>query len=418
MLQDSGLKERFAAYHAIVAWIEDGTLIREHALSPFAMEIALGVCRHHLRLRHAIHQGVKRMPTEKVQAILEMGLYQLFFMDGVPDHASVSTSVELARSASLGEGAVKLVSGVLRNAQRSGLPTLPTQNVLRISIGNSVPEWIVRRWLDEYGVVEAEARAKETSEIPTQWIRVNTLRISLSKLREKLGLQGREYGDRYLEVPNGADKGPRLGALLASESFAQGLFSVQNPAAYDVVRLLEVAPGHEIWDACAAPGGKSALLAEMYGEASILASDVSSERLLYIQDLMGRLGLTNVKSALIDALHSEFDKKFDRILLDVPCSNMGVLSRRPEVLYRLKPEDFKTLPALQLGILESASKALKPGGILVYATCSPERVETTRVIDLFLTNNPEFEAHGEPVRIGKNDMGLDHFFAQALMRKP
>jgi 16S rRNA (cytosine967-C5)-methyltransferase len=417
LLQDSGLKERFDAYHAIIAWLEKGVLIRDHALSPFAMEIALGVCRHHLRLKHAIQKGVKRMPAEKVQALLEMGLYQLFFMDGVPDHASLSTTVELARAASLGEGAVRLVSAVLRNAQRSGLPPLPTQNVLRISIGNSVPEWIVRRWLDEYGAAEAEERAKETSEKPTQWIRVNTSRTSFSRLRDKFGLQGRDYADRYLEVSSGTGKSSRLGNLLASDAFAQGLFSVQNPAAYDVVRLLEGASGQEIWDACAAPGGKSALLAEMFPDASILASDISSERMRFMEDLTGRLGLKNVKSAVVDALHSGFENKFDRILLDVPCSNMGVLSRRPEVLYRLKPEDFKTLPVLQGEILDAASKALKPGGILVYATCSPERVETTRVIELFLKDNSEFEKHGEPVRIGKNDMGLDHFFAQALMRK-
>ena len=139
MLQDDGLKERLSALYALIDWIKNGTMLREHALSPFAKEIALGVCRRHLRLQHAIKKNVHRMPSVEVQCVLEMGIYQIFFMN-VPSHAAVDSSAELARRASLGEGSVKLVNGVLRGLEREGLPTLPAQNVQRISIEYSLPE--------------------------------------------------------------------------------------------------------------------------------------------------------------------------------------------------------------------------------------------------------------------------------------
>ena len=133
MLQDDSLKERFSVYRALVDWKANGTFLREHSLSPFAMELALGVCRRHLLLLHAIRKGVAKNPGEKAETILEMGLFQLFFMDSVPEHAAIDTSAELARMA-LGEGAVRLVNGFLRNAARNGLPALQPQNVQRISI--------------------------------------------------------------------------------------------------------------------------------------------------------------------------------------------------------------------------------------------------------------------------------------------
>ena len=414
MLQDDGLKERLSALYALIDWIKNGTMLREHALSPFAKELALGVCRRHLRLQHAIKKNVHRMPSVEVQCVLEMGIYQIFFMN-VPSHAAVDSSAELARRASLGEGSVKLVNGVLRGLEREGLPTLPAQNVQRISIEYSLPEWIVRRLLDGYGSAHAEGFAKETVERPSQWIRVNTCRISASELKEKLMLSGRIYKDRYLEVIEGANE-PHLVELLKSDFFEKGLFSVQNPAAYEVARLLNVEENMTVWDACAAPGGKSALLAEDNPTAKILASDVSEERLRPMVDLAKRLKISHVEVQTVDATKCEFVDKFDRVLLDVPCSNLGVLSRRPEVKYRLTQNDLKELPKLQFEILEASSAAVKKGGELVYATCSPDRAETDKVVQKFLEKHPDFEKK-EEIRIGQNAFGLDHFFAASLRRK-
>ncbi|MBR2094474.1 MAG: RNA methyltransferase [Fibrobacter sp.] len=469
------LTEREDAYRVLLLWLKDGAFIKESGLPPFAMELALGVCRRHLYLEYFVKSLTKKLPSLEARVILEMGLFQMFFMD-VPDYAAINDSVELAKSANLGESIARLVNAVLRTARRQGEPALPPQRVRRVSIENSVPEWLVRRWFDVYGGDRAEVLAKATLERPTEWIRVNLQKTSAPVLAEKLGITGSSIlYDRYIEIPR--DVGVKL--LLATPEFVNGLFSFQNPSAYEVVKLLDLKPGIKVWDACAAPGGKTALMAEMDGSLEILASDSSASRLEKMQDLMNRLGLKNIKTEVLD-LAASFDtslssltpsasdskarscqqvnllsrhsplssllseprhvgsamspqaaslrsplssfvsrlsSKFDRILLDVPCSNMGVIARRPESIYRLTPESINEIAELQYKILENASTALAPGGRIVYATCSPDPAETTRVIARFLKAHPEFVKVGEPVLPGLKDSRLDGFFAQALEYK-
>jgi len=414
------LTEREEAYRVLLLWQKDGSFIKESGLSPFAMELALGVCRRHLYLEYFVKSLTKKMPSLEARVILEMGLFQMFFMD-VPDYAAINDSVELAKSANLGESTARLVNAVLRTARRQGEPALPPQRVRRVSVENSVPEWLVRRWFDVYGGDRAEALAKATLERPTEWIRVNLQKTSAPVLAEKIGITGASIlYDRFIEIPR--DVGVKL--LLALPEFVKGEFSFQNPSAFEVVKLLDLKPGLKVWDACAAPGGKTALMAEMDSSLEILASDSSASRLEKMQDLMNRLGLTNIKTEVIDLapaqasatspLHSS---KFDRILLDVPCSNMGVIARRPESVYRMTPESINEVAELQFKILENASTALAPGGRLVYATCSPDPTETTRVIARFVKAHPEFVKVGEPVLPGLKDSRLDGFFAQALEYK-
>ena len=422
------------------------------------MELALGVCRRHLYLEYFVKSLTKKLPSLEARVILEMGLFQMFFMD-VPDYAAINDSVELAKSANLGESTARLVNAVLRTARRQGEPALPPQRVRRVSVENSVPEWLVRRWFDVYGGDRAEALAKATLERPTEWIRVNLQKTNAPVLAEKIGITGASIlYDRFIEIPR--DVGVKL--LLALPEFVKGEFSFQNPSAFEVVKLLDLKPGLKVWDACAAPGGKTALMAEMDSSLEILASDSSASRLEKMQDLMNRLGLTNIKTEIIDlatvpqasatspqqstlssltpsasdskarscqqvnllsrhsplsSLVSRLSSKFDRILLDVPCSNMGVIARRPESVYRMTPESINEVAELQFRILENASTALAPGGRLVYATCSPDPTETTRVIARFVKVHPEFVKVGEPVLPGLKDSRLDGFFAQALEYK-
>jgi len=446
------LIERMDAYRVLLLWQKEGTFIKESGLSPFSMELALGVCRRHLYLQYFIKSLTKKKPSLEVCTILEMGLFQMFFME-VPDHAAVSTSVELSKAANLQEGSARLVNAVLHAARRSGLPQLPPQRVRRVSVENSVPESLVRRWFDIYGADRAEALAKATLERPSEWLRVNLQKTTVDALIKKLSLTIKSeirnpnselVYDRYIQVPEGA----KLKPILESESFANGEFSLQNPAAYEVVKLLDLKPGQKVWDACAAPGGKSALMAEMDPTLDILASDVSEFRVEKMQDLLDRLGLANVRLECIDALSPQLpvtleeqcsdraqeamdpivsptaslqddtlSSLFDRILLDVPCSNMGVIARRPESKYRITPESVKELAELQSRLLASVSQALKVGGVLVYATCSPDPMETTQVVNRFVKEHPEFEKVGEPVYPGVEDSRLDGFFAQALRRK-
>ena len=451
------LTEREEAYRVLLLWQKDGSFIKESGLSPFAMELALGVCRRHLYLEYFVKSLTKKLPSLEARVILEMGLFQMFFMD-VPDYAAINDSVELAKSVNLGESTARLVNAVLRTARRQGEPALPPQRVRRVSVENSVPEWLVRRWFDVYGGDRAEALAKATLERPTEWIRVNLQKTSAPVLAEKIGITGASIlYDRFIEIPR--DVGVKL--LLALPEFVKGEFSFQNPSAFEVVKLLDLKPGLKVWDACAAPGGKTALMAEMDSSLEILASDSSASRLEKMQDLMNRLGLTNIKTEVIDlasaqapatspqqstlssltpsasdskarlcqqvnllsrhsplsSFVSRLSSKFDRILLDVPCSNMGVIARRPESVYRMTPESINEVAELQFKILENASAALAPGGRLVYATCSPDPTETTRVIARFVKAHPEFVKVGEPVLPGLKDSRLDGFFAQALEYK-
>lgn len=423
------LKERRDAYRVLMQWVDEGAFIKDSRLSPFAMEIALGVCRRHLYLEYFIKTLTKKMPLLELQMIMEMGLFQMFFMN-VPDYAAISTSANLAKLVGFGDGAARLVNGVLNAAKKSGFPQLPPQRVRRISVENSVPEWIVRRWFDVYGADIAELLAKRTLERPVEWLRVNLKKTSAPKLAQKLGFENASIlYDRYIQVPADA----KLKAVLESDSFAKGEFSLQNPSAYEVVKLLDLKPDLRVWDACAAPGGKSALMAEMDSSLDIYASDVSANRLDKMKDLADRLGLLNIRTACIDVTNLESGTSglepgtssldpgtfFDRILLDVPCSNMGVIARRPEAIYRLSLESIKELSELQYKILEGAATRLKktPDARLVYATCSPDPVETTQVVSKFLKAHPEFEKAGDAVLPGNMDSRFDGFFAQALKRK-
>lgn len=421
------LKERREAYRVLMQWVDEGAFIKDSGLSPFAMEIALGVCRRHLYLDYFVKTLTKKKPLLELQMIIEMGLFQMFFMS-VPDYAAVSTSANLAKLLGFGDGAARLVNGVLGAAKKGGLPQMPPQRVRRVSIENSVPEWIVRRWFDVYGGDTAELLAKKTLERPTEWLRVNLQKTNAPKLAQKLGFDGVSIlYDRYIQVPADA----KLKPVLESESFAKGEFSLQNPSAYEVVKLLDLKPGLKVWDACAAPGGKSALMAEMDPSLCILASDVSDFRMDKMQDLADRLGLTNIHTACIDVLSltegngMEFIARglnlspgalVDRILLDVPCSNMGVIARRPEAVYRLTNQSLKELADLQYRLLESAANVLAEKGIIVYATCSPDPVETTQVISKFLKAHPNFAKAGDAVLPGNKDSRFDGFFAQALIR--
>jgi len=418
------LKERKDAYRVLLQWQRDGSFIKENGLSPFAMEIALGVCRRYLYLLYVIKHLTKRMPSEEAGTIIAMGLVQMLYMN-VPDYAAIATSADLAKAVGLGDGTASLVNGVLRGARRNGMPELPPQRVRKVSIENSVPEWLVRRWFDIYGGDRAEQIARTTLTRPAEWLRVNLQKTSAPKLAQKLGFENASIlYDRYVEVPENA----KLKAVLESDSFAKGEFSLQNPSAYEVVKLLDLKPGLKVWDACAAPGGKSALMAEMDGSLDILASDVSETRMAKMQDLAKRLGLTNIRTACIDILSENLSSlvsrakpvlssvNFDRILLDVPCSNMGVLARRPEVVYRLSPASFKELSELQYSILEAAATHLAVGGRLVYATCSPDPLETTQVVNRFVKAHPEFAKVGDPVLPANKDSRFDGFFAQALVK--
>lgn len=429
----SGEAPRLAAWNALdfwltgQGWVLEGLQRHSENLSDprdraLAYNIALGTCRRHGRLGEIVKKFSSRPPKRRLGLLLEISLYQLFFMDRVPDHAVVDAAVRLVRADGQGESAAKFVNAVLRRALREGLPPLPENPRQRLSVEYSIPTWLLTRWLRTHSLREMEERMRTTLDAPQQWIRVHTARITMDDLLARLGVEAlASTADGFVALP-------AAGAALRHESFAQGLFSFQNPAAGLVAQMLEVHSGMRVWDACAAPGGKTALLAERVPDAYYVASDNDDVRARSLQDLSTRLKIKPLSLAIADAAAPPFAEVFDRILLDVPCSNLGVLGRRPEVLQRLRKEELDHLPALQLQLLEGASQALRPQGILVYATCSPEPEETYAVVDAFLQKHPEFSLEAPPQTIDASHCrkgcllvqgaeGFDRFFAARLRKR-
>ena len=334
----TGLLPRLAAFHALLNWKKGLGFVQDNLQKTceslpqndraLAYEIALGTCRNLEDLDAKLKSLMRTLPEEPCRAILEISLYQLLFTR-IPPYAVVNSAAELARQMNSN---VKFVNAVLRNALRKNF-------------------------------------AKAESKVPPQWIRINLQKTSV----EELGLQDAKilFG-KYAQIPN-------AGEFLKNPLFQKGYYSFQNPASFFVEKMCEIKPEYKIWDACAAPGGKTAMLAEANPDAFFVSTDNSTKRIAKLFDLQKRLGLNNVHIALADAQKPPFSECFDIVVVDTPCSNMGVVSRRPEAVHRENPE----LPKKQLAILQGAATAVKKGGILIYCVCSQEKEETQHIIENF-----------------------------------
>jgi len=360
----------------------------------FVRELVLGVLRHKLRLDHTIgefsRRGLDSVDTVAL-CILRLGLFQLMFMGSVPDWAAVDESVRLA-SEVRGKGAAGFVNAVLRRFTRDGEPPLPERPVERLSIETSHPEWLVSRWVAAYGEETAAAVCRAGVEKHPVFIRTFTGKISTGRLAEKLADEGFEAGEvpempGYLSIAKGT-------GLFETEAFREGLFVPQDPSAGMACRLLAPVPGETVLDLCAAPGGKTTHCAEMMGGGGeIVAVDIHENRLGLVRKAAERLGLASVTCVKGDAasLGEDFRERFDRVLLDVPCSGTGVLSKRPDLKWRIREKDIGRLAELQRKLMASASRFVKPGGVLVYSTCSLEPEENGEVVSWFLENHRDYE---------------------------
>jgi 16S rRNA (cytosine967-C5)-methyltransferase len=214
---------------------------------------------------------------------------------------------------------------------------------------------------------------------PPQWIRVNLQKTSVAQVGATMS-EPKILFNKFIMVPNANE-------LLKNSLFEKGFYSFQNPASFFVEKMCEIKSGYKIWDVCAAPGGKTAMLAEENPEAFFVSTDNSEKRIAKIFDLQKRLGLNNVHIALADAQNPPFLECFDIVIVDAPCSNMGVALRRPEATHRFSKEKISELSKKQLAILQGASAAVKKGGILIYSVCSQEKEETSGVVEMFLNKD-------------------------------
>ena len=345
---------------------------------------------------------VRKAPgrTQKplLQVVLRLGLYQMFWLGRIPDHAAVHESVETAKRLGCGPQA-GFLNAVLRGYARERDETIALLAALKTkdpASGWSHPQWLWERWAKHCGTEPATRLLEWNNSPPPTYARVNTLRTTAAALADSWRAEGVAFtpcawdwtGD---DLVFRLDSHPSLADL---PSFRAGGFYIQDPSTLLAVQLLEPQPGEEILDLCAAPGGKTTFLAQRMGnQGTIVATDAHADRLALIEQNCRRLGVTCARTLLAGELPGA--QTFDRILLDAPCSNTGVLRRRVELRWRLQSAELVRLAAAQTRLLEQAATRLKPGGTLVYSTCSLEPEENHAVVAHFLAAHSGFRLDAE-----------------------
>jgi 16S rRNA (cytosine967-C5)-methyltransferase len=324
---------------------------------------------------------------------MRLGVYQLLFLTKVPPFAAVNESAKLAGL--YGDiGKVRFVNANLRAVDRGRdkieYPDIERDPELHISVVYSHPLWMVKRWVKTFGVEATINLCQSNNETPPLTIRTNTLKTSRQELFCELETNVKEISltpcsSEGLQIRGSSD-------ITALPSFEKGLFQVQDEASQLVAHIVAPKPGERVLDACSAPGGKTTHIAQlMENRGEIFALDINSSRLALLGENCKRLGITNVKAFKKDAsLPLGFSEKFNRILVDAPCSGMGVLKRNPDSKWKKREEDIAPLKRLQLSILNNLADCLKEDGVMVYSTCTVTPEENEEVIDDFLANHPEF----------------------------
>ncbi|MDP8222545.1 MAG: 16S rRNA (cytosine(967)-C(5))-methyltransferase RsmB [Candidatus Lernaella stagnicola] len=356
-------------------------------------ELTYGVLRHRTYLdwliNQASHTTADKMELRVLDA-LRLGIYQLFFLDRVPDYAAVSESVALVPRRAAG-----LVNAVLRRLQRDrGNRPKPRTNdpLSRAEILHSHPRWILDMWEKQFGVDETLALARVNQNTPPAVLRVNLS----SKSRDEVIEQLTEAGAAPTPYSPWGVVVEKIGPALRHPLFAMGVLTVQSEASQLVGELTGAQPGERVLDVCAAPGGKATHVAELVGPGGrVLALDVRPNRLRLINSNVKRMGIGNVAAKVRDAnvpwKKAEIGEGFDRVLVDAPCTSLGTLAKQPELKWRLGPTDPSRLAEVQREILLHSADAVRPGGTLLYSVCTLTREETSGVVDFFLRERDDFE---------------------------
>lgn len=392
---------------------------KNHPDSPaFVRELAYGVLRNKLLLDWFLGQlipsGLKKIKKQDM-TLLRMGVYQLSYMKSVPEYAAVSETVNMAKK--LARGRERFINGVLRgyirNRQQLALPDREVNLEEYLSIVYSVERWIVRLWKDAYGAEKTEALLRASNETPELAVRVNLMKTDRKSLKEKLEALGfevaeSEVSDRALLVKGSG--------LLDTELYREGMFSVQDEASILASDALDAKPGDCIADVCAAPGGKTFATAElMAGKGVIYAMDKYEHKLKLMEAQAKRAGIDNIRLLQHDSTVpvEELKGQMDKVLVDVPCSGLGVMRRKPEIKYKGRQE-LNELIERQRQILLAAASYVKAGGTLVYSTCTINPAENEKQIVEFLRGNKDFKALEQKQLLP--DGGTDGFFI-CRMRK-
>lgn len=339
-----------------------------------AIELFYGCLRYRLALDYRLGQLVSRRPRAVIVFILQLGLYQLEHLDRIPAHAAVDEAVRLAKQYASATEA-NFVNAVLRRSLQSNETIVPLE-CRDPWVSVSHPEWLWRRWVARWGAADTQALCEWNNQPPSVYVRVNTLQANLA------------------DFPGLCYPVPDPGGLFQSAAWKRGQLYVQDPSTLRAVDLLDPQPGESVLDMCAAPGGKTTYIAQkMQNRGRLIAADASNDRLGRVAENCQRLGVTIV--ATLPCEGTRLDRclrgeQFDRVLVDAPCSNTGVMRRRPDLRWRLTAAEITRLAELQRRLLQRAAEFVRPGGVLVYSTCSLEREENEAVLETFLSQTNGF----------------------------
>jgi 16S rRNA (cytosine967-C5)-methyltransferase len=394
-------------------------------------ELAYGVVRWQRTLDYLISRKSKvQQQKPEVEILLRLGLYQLFWLERIPDHAIVHETVELARQFGFGPQS-GFVNAVLRGYAREREETRRLMDQLKADepeVGFSHPRWLCDRWRKRWGGLGMR-RLLEWNNLPAKsFARVNTLKTDAGKLLTRWREEEVQYDfirHDWLEE-NLVFELKAHPPLLSLPSFQQGAFYIQDPSTLLAVEWLDPQPGERILDACAAPGGKLSYIAQlMRNEGQIVGLDQSPKRLRLLRQNVARLGITcaHIRSSedtstpppKAPSTNPEPDL-YDRVLVDAPCSNTGVMRRRVELRWRIRLEEIRRLQVAQIRLLRQAITRLKPGGILVYSTCSLEPEENAEVIRAVLETAPAFELERDRL-LTPIQNGVDGAYVAVMRRR-
>ncbi|HWM87079.1 MAG TPA: 16S rRNA (cytosine(967)-C(5))-methyltransferase RsmB [Kofleriaceae bacterium] len=404
-----------------------------------ATEIAYGVVRHRSRLTRALAahapRGLGKL-SPAIRVALEAAAYQILFLDRVPAYAAVNEAVGAVRRVG-GAPVAGFANRVLRALADSGEPPLPDRADLRAYLAEacSMPAWLTGELTRAIPEAEWEEAALALTAPAPLWGRIDRARIQPAELDRILAAERPGAGAEESALCRDAVRVTGVGSPDASRSFQDGLWTVQDLGAQVIARMVGARPGQRILDACAGVGGKSTHLAQIAGDGAIIdAADSSARKLDLLTDGARRLGLSSIRPLTADLLDPGADlaSSYDAILLDAPCSGLGVLRRHPELKWRGGPETVAGLAALQRGLLDALWPRLRPGGVLVYSVCTFTSAEGPAQIGDLLARAPELEpvppepdpavdwaaiATGEQVRTWPHRHGADAFFAARLRRR-